>query len=114
MNQQLSEDIVLLGMLTSEPGRPSFGPVHNRESVQDALEQSLPLRHENRIVECLAFLSASTEDSDKVSALCLELCLPENNACIIRAAMNTGVTNEYITGLKKLARALETCHRERK
>jgi hypothetical protein len=64
----------------------------------------------------LAFLSATTNDSTRVMAVCLKEAR-DHNHCTIRLTSNTGDLDEVVDGFKLMARILEraasrglTCH----
>lgn len=102
--QNLYEDFVLLKMLSAEPAQSSSNTLDGHRSAHN--DTLMSLEHERKIVNCLAFLFAITDDPLKVGALCLER-YEDLRACTIRVAMNTGVSEEFMTGFRSLARALE-------
>lgn len=106
--RELFEDFVLLEMLSAEPAKPTSNALASYRQTRD--NTTISLEHECKIVNCLAFLFAITEDPLKVSALCLEMD-HHGKACTIRVAMNTGIPKEFMAAFRSLARALEeTCN----
>ena len=103
----LRENITLLWMLDKEPERPMHNqlPQHLLSGSEQSFRQ-LTIKRERDIVDDLAFLSASSEDSTKVIALCIEE-YPSAETLTIRFAMNTGDLQFVNDGLVKLAAILK-------
>ena len=107
--QELLEDFVLLKLIAPQPTKPRSHPIHQYRQYHID-DSTMSVEHEYKIVSCLSFLCAVTDDSKKVSAICLERGAGPN-ACLIRVAMNTGVPETRILDLEKLARALQDARR---
>ena len=70
---KIKENIALLRMLVTEPERPVENPApHNLAERNYADLRQLSFRRERDLVDDLAFLSASSEDPEKVMAVCVE------------------------------------------
>ena len=106
--QELSEDIVLLRMLTAEPAKPTRNAVVNYKQPNSLLEEkrTISLQREVDIVDNLTFLCATSEDPEKVIALCLEEEI-RPDSCTIRVSTNTNVPDELLAGLRAIAQLLE-------
>ena len=105
--QELSQEIVLLRMLTAEPATPT-----QNANCSGKLDLSLPprrkisLQREFDFVENLTFISATSENPENVIALCMEEQL-QSNSCTFRIAMNTKLPKEFLNGMRAVARVLE-------
>lgn len=99
------EAITLLYMLDQIPESPKDNPQPQELSILSSLYQ-LPFQREKEIVDNLAFLSATTNDSTRVMAVCLEEAR-DHNHCTIRLTSNTGDLDEVVCGFKLMARILE-------
>ncbi|KAK5454920.1 hypothetical protein LTR46_011497 [Exophiala xenobiotica] len=89
--QELNEEIVLLRMLTAEPVKPARNilAANQLQASSAAPGRTISFVTEQDIVDNLAFLSATTDDPERVTAICLdESSQPES--CTIRIAMNSG------------------------
>lgn len=84
----LAENICLLYKLNQKPEQPHDNPEADISSTTSS-HRSLKFKHELEIANALSFLSAYTDDSSKVSALCIEE-LPNENGLLINVAANTG------------------------
>lgn len=100
-HQALNEDILLLRRLGSEPINTCHYPAHDQISQRPRLS----FQREKDLVEALAFLSATSEDPKKVTAVCIEEDL-EHEACIIRLASNKGSLADVIVGFEEMAAIL--------
>ena len=100
-----TEFIILLYMLNHVPESPKDNSQPQGLSMSSTLYQ-LPLKREKELVDNLAFLSATTNDSTRVMAVCFEESL-DHRSCIIRLASNTGNLNEVTHGFEQVARILE-------
>lgn len=101
----LMEAITLLYMLDQVPESPKDNQQPQALSILSNLYQ-LPIQREQEIVENLAFLSATTNDSTRVMAVCLEEAR-DHDHCTIRLTSNTGDLDEVVHGFKLMARILE-------
>ena len=96
------EDITLLWVLNEVPETPLK---NNPPSILNSRRQ-LSVEREKEITENLAFLSATTEDSKRVTAVCIEEHTQEAGLTI-RVASNAGNISEIEEGLKRIAKILE-------
>ncbi|KIX03376.1 uncharacterized protein Z518_06928 [Rhinocladiella mackenziei CBS 650.93] len=106
--QQLREDIVVLRMLTAEPARPTRNPIvscRQRDLPANA-GRVISFQQEHEIVDNLAFLSAISDDPEKVTAIWLDEGL-QPDSCTIRIAMNTRKLTHLVADFGKIARVLE-------
>ncbi len=99
------EAITLLYMLNECPESPKD---NQQPQTLPALSSKyqLPFQREKQIVESLAFLSATKNDSDRVTAVCLEEAR-DRGSCNIRLTSNSGDINEVLLGFKLMAKILE-------
>jgi hypothetical protein len=99
---QLAENIVLLQKLNPEPERASTNPPLDLPSAG----RTLSPKHEQAIVESLAFLLASRDKPDCILALCLE---EERNGqgVILRYAVNNEGEEVLTAGINGFARILQ-------
>ena len=100
--QRLTENIIVLGILTNQQaGQPSENKIP-RESTP----RQLRIERERDLVDIFAFLSATRDDPKRVMAVCLEEHV-QKKAMTIRVAANTGDLLDVKDGLKQIARTLE-------
>ena len=99
------EAITLLYMLNECPESPKDNQQSKTLSVLSSIYQ-LPFQREKQIVENLAFLSATKNDSARVMAVCLEEGRDRRN-CTIRLTSNNGDIDEVVLGFKLMAKILE-------
>ena len=99
------EAVALLWMLNQFPESPKDNQQPQALPILPSLYQ-LPLQCEKEIVDSLAFVSATTNDSTRVMAVCLEEAR-DRSSCTIRLTSNTGSLDEVLYGFKLLARILE-------
>ncbi|KAL9124814.1 MAG: hypothetical protein Q9217_005900 [Psora testacea] len=104
-HKSLMEAITLLYMLNKCPESPKDNQQSETLSVLSSIHQ-LPFQREKQIVENLAFLSATTNDSAKVMAVCLEEAR-DRRSCTIRLTSNIGDIDEVMLGFKLMAKILE-------
>ena len=104
-HKSLMEAITLLYMLDKSPESPKDNQPPQSLSVPSSKYQ-LPFQREKQIVENLAFLSATTDDSDRVMAVCLEEA-DDRGSCRIRLTSNLGDTEKVVLGFKLMAKVLE-------
>lgn len=71
----------------------------------------LSIGRENEIASNLAFLSAISDDNQKVMAVCIEE-HPDGEGSTIRIASNSGDLSEVTDGLRALARIWEQAARQ--
>jgi hypothetical protein len=74
------------------------------------LQYRLTVSREQEIASNLAFLSATTDDSLQVIAVCIEERL-DGNGSTIRIASNTRDLTALTSGIRRLANALELAAR---
>lgn len=106
--QELSQELVLLRMLTAEPAPPQCNAVVDTEETNLALlpKRKLSLRRELDIVDNLTFVCATSGNPENVIALCIEEGV-ESNSCTFRIAMNTKIPKELMNRLRSIAGVLE-------
>ena len=104
-HKSLMEAITLLYMLNEYPETPKDNQQSETLSVLSSIYQ-LPFQREKQIVENLAFLSATTDDSAKTMAVCLEEAR-DRRSCTIRLTSNNGDIEEVVLGFKLMAKILE-------
>ncbi|KAL2039804.1 hypothetical protein N7G274_007204 [Stereocaulon virgatum] len=104
-HKSLMEAIILLYMLNECPDSPKENQQAKTVSLLSSIYQ-LPFQREKQIVEDLAFLSATTHDSARVMAVCLEEAR-DHRSCTIRLTSNNGDTDDVVHGFKLMAKVLE-------
>ena len=104
-HKSLMEAVTLLYVLNQFPESPKDNQQPQALSILSTLYQ-LPFQLEKEIVDNLAFLSATTNDSTRVMAVCLEEGR-DHSSCTIRLTSNTGDLNEVVYGFQLIARILE-------
>ena len=104
-HKSLMEAFTLLYMLDKCPESPKDNQPPQSLSVPSSKYQ-LPFQREKQIVENLAFLSATTDDPDRVMAVCLEEA-DDRGSCRIRLTSNIGDVDEVVRGFKLMAKVLE-------
>lgn len=104
-HKSLMEAITLLYMLNECPESPKENQQSETFSALSSIHQ-LPFQREKQIVEDLAFLSATTNDSARVMAVCLEEAR-DHRSCTIRMTSNNGDIDEVVHGFKLMAKILE-------
>lgn len=103
---QLQESIRRLWELSEVPQVPEENCLINERPSQHCLSVS----REQEIASNLAFLSATTDDSLRVIAVCVEERL-EGKGSTIRIASNTGDLAALTSGMRRLANVLERAAR---
>ena len=113
--QELSQEIVLLRMLTAEPATPQCNVVVNREqaNLPPPSERKLSLQRELDVVDNLTFVCATSGNPESVIALCIEEGI-QPNSCTFRIAMNTKVPPELMNGIRAIAQVLEKANSQSK
>ena len=104
-DKSLVEAIALLYTINQCPESPKDNQPSKTITNLSASYQ-LPLQREKEIVENLAFLSATTNDSTRVMAVCLEQAR-SRKSCTIRLTSNTGDLEETVNGFNRMAKILE-------
>jgi hypothetical protein len=106
--QELSEDILILSMLTSEPAKPTRNAITLPKQPVPLLGRSrtLSLQREHDIADNLAFLAGTSDNPEKVIAVCIEEQF-QPNSCILRIAMNTNMPETLLLDLRAIAQVLE-------
>lgn len=103
---QLQESIRRLWRLSEVPQAPEENCL-----VDDRpLQRRLSVSREQEIASNLAFLSATTDDSLRVMAVCVEE-RPDGRGCTIRIASNTGDLTAVTSGMRRLSNVLELAAR---
>ena len=100
--ERLMESITLLKMLTEVPGSQMENDLP--QSLDSA--RQLSIEREKELVDNLAFLSATTDNPNKVMAICIEED-HDLHGMTIRLAANTGDLSKVNSGFKDIARILE-------
>ena len=96
------ENITLLWTLNEVPEKRA-----ERElSIETSPCRSLSTEREKEIVDNLAFLSSTTDDSLKIMAVCMEE-KADHKGLVIRLASNTGDITGVQKGFEEIARVLE-------
>jgi hypothetical protein len=103
---QLQESIHRLWELSEVPQAPEENCLINERPSQHRLSVS----REQEIASNLAFLSATTDDSLRVMAVCVEERL-DGRGSTIRIASNTGDLAALTSGMRRLANVLERAAR---
>jgi len=103
--EQLRGSINHLARINQVPERPIENSLVPRNSAHQ-----LSILRENEITSNLAFLSAISDDSLRVSAVCVQE-QPNGKGITIRIASNTGDLSNVISGFRTLARSLELAAR---
>jgi hypothetical protein len=98
----LEQSICRLRQLDQLPERPRENPV----VLHDDPTRLLGVTRERPIASNLAFLSAVSDDSLKVMAVCIEE-HRNSKGCTIRIASNTGDLSVVTAGFRRLARVWE-------
>ena len=102
IQKRLAENITLLWTLCEVPGRP-----HENETRRgDDEGRQLPWDRERQLVDSFAFISASTDDSFPVTAVCIEED-PDKMGMTICLASNTGDLSHVTQGFDDIAGTLE-------
>lgn len=100
--QQLRQSISRLRQLNEIPGLPK----ENDLTLATDSTRHLSIQRENEIASNLAFLSAISNDNQKVMAVCVEE-YPIGEGITIRIASNSGDVSEVTNGFQVLATILE-------
>ncbi|KAL2358896.1 hypothetical protein BJ546DRAFT_31588 [Cryomyces antarcticus] len=108
----LAEDTTLLYLVCKEPAPPAVHPLPTSQTTNKARHGSFSLKQEHELVDNLAFLSAHSDDAEKVTAVCVEEQV-DGNGLTIRVASNTGVSTALKEGFDRLARLLEGIAKQR-
>ena len=106
--RELSQDIVLLRMLTAEPATPTRNANVNYENrnLPLLLGRKLSLQREVDLVDNLTFICATSENPENVIALCVEEQV-QSDSCTFRIAMNTKLPKQLVNGMRAIAQVLE-------
>jgi hypothetical protein len=104
--QQLRQSITRLRKLNEVPELPR----ENRLALDTDSTRRLSIKRENEIASNLAFLSAISDNNQKVMAVCVEEHL-NGEGTTIRIASNSGDLSEVTRGFKMLATILERAAR---
>ena len=106
--QELSQEIVLLSMLTAEPARPTRNAIFNHENADLSLSRGrkLSLQREVDLVENLTFICATSDNPEHVIALCVEEQI-QPNSCTFRIAINANLPKALLDGVRAIAQVLE-------
>jgi hypothetical protein len=99
---QLQESIRQLWRLSEVPQTPEENCLVNEPHSQPHLSVS----REQEIASNLAFLLATTDDSLRVMAVCVEE-RPDGRGTTIRIASNTGDLTALTSGIRRLVNVLE-------
>ena len=106
--ERLTGNIALLQMLSKEPERPAENPppLHLINQVSKEPQRLLSFERERDLVDNLAFLSASSDRPEEVTAVCVEE-LDDREGLIIRVARNTGDISSTKEGFRRMAAILQ-------
>ena len=104
--QRIKENIALLLWLGAEPGEPKRNSLpHHLVHDPTASARKLQLQQEIDIVDNFAFLVATTDDPEKVVAVCLEE-HPDGAGMAIRIADNSGDVRDRAKAFEAALRPL--------
>lgn len=103
---QLQESIRQLWKVDEVPQTPAENLLVQKMDLQ----RHLSVSREQEIASNLAFLSATTDDSLRVMAVCVEE-RPDVRGATIRIASNTGDLTAVTSGMRRLANVLEQAAR---
>ena len=102
IQKRLIEDITMLWTLCETPGQPK-----EKAICGDCGEKrQLPLERERQLVDSFAFISASTDNMRRVTAVAIEED-HDKTGMTIRLASNTGDLSRVMQGFDGIARTLE-------
>lgn len=105
--QRMAEAITLLQLIDPEPGDPGENELRNSQLGRDNHSmRQLSLQKERDLADNLAFLSVSTHDPCKVTAVCVEED-PSGEGLTVRMTANSGNMEEERKGFECIARTLE-------
>lgn len=102
---RLAEDITLLSRLTAEPAAPNENEIP-QVPTQDDPSRCLSLKQERLIADAFAYLSKTTENPDRVTAVCVEESRKRQQLTIV-VAVNSGTCDSVVEGLSQITAALE-------
>ncbi len=102
IQKRLVENITLLWALCEVPSLPKENELHGSHDER----RRLSLDREKQLVDSFAFIAASTEDSLRVMAVCIEE-RPNETGMNIRLASNTGDLSGIAEAFNGIARTLE-------
>lgn len=102
-HRRMAENITLLQLLNSEPGEPGENELL---TMKDAPAHQLSLEKERALADHLAFLSASTPDPYRVTAVCIEEDLT-GKGLTVRMAVNKGSLDTEKRAFERIAVILE-------
>lgn len=106
----MRENIVLLSMLTDEPGKEEE---HSLPTIKGcSVDGKLTLKQELSLVDTLAFLCGVSADPDDVVAVSVEQG-GNGYSLVIRVACNTGITKPCQKALTEFAEVLQRVARNR-
>lgn len=102
-----AEDIVLLSMLSKVPGQVrEFSPQPITESQEVRENRSLSFEQESQLATTFAFLSGITDDSEHVTAVCIEE-VPSTQGCKILVAINKATPGSRDNLLQRIEEGFE-------
>lgn len=103
----LAENITLLGLLNREPEKPMENPLPPHLLTEtESTSRQLSIERERDLVDSLAFLSAWSDDPEKVMAVCVEE-NQDSEGLTIRMASNRGNLEPVKKGFTIIASILE-------
>ena len=105
--QMLGENIALLRLLGKEPGKPAKNMIPPGFWEQGtSFPRKMTIERERDLANTLAFLSGSSNDPEKVIAVCVEE-QKDGESTTIRIAANRGGMQPRKEALEKIASILE-------
>lgn len=105
--QVLRENIALLGLLGKEHKLPAEYQIPpDFRGCQTSFPRQLTMERERDLVDTLAFIAASSHDSDKVIAVCVEE-QQDGKSVMVRIAANSGEMQPRKEALKRILSTLE-------
>lgn len=103
----LAENITLLGLLNREPEKPMENPLPPHLLTEtESTSRQLSIERERDLVDSLAFLSAWSDDPEKVMPVCMEE-NQDSEGLTIRMASNRGNLVPVKKGFTRIASILE-------
>ena len=102
VQKRLVENITLLWTLCEVPSQPKQNKLHRGQDEGRQLSEN----RERQLADIFAFISAWTDDSSRVMAVCIEED-PAKTGMTICLASNSGVVSHVTQGFKGIAQTLE-------
>lgn len=104
--QRLRENVTLLWLLGQEPEKPAESPIPQGVWEDASSWRQLTVERERDLVDTLAFFSASSDDPEKVIAVCVEE-QKDGQSMTIKIAANSGDMEPRKEALERIVSMLE-------